>query len=71
MKTFIKKKNKKTAPSWSFILMLLMAINKFSEFDRICVDQSLNFVFEGCAILHGMPLNSSVVPTFGIDIVSF
>ena len=80
MFTFLKKcihkckhswtKDEKTAPSWSSILMLLMTINKFSEFGRICVDQSLNFVFEGCAILHGIPLNSSVVPTFGIDLVS-
>ena len=64
-------KTKKTASSWSFILMLLMTTDKFSKFDRICVDQGLNLVFEGCAILHGMSSNSSMVFTYGIDIVSF
>ena len=64
-------KTNKTAPSWSFILMLLMTTDKFSKFDRICVDQGLNLVFEGCAILHGMSSNSSMVFTYGIDIVSF
>ena len=38
MKTFMNK-SKEIAPNWSFILMLLMTTNKFSEFDRICVDQ--------------------------------
>ena len=50
--------------------MLLMITDKLSEFDRICVDQGLNLVFEGRAILHGMPSNSSMVFTHGIDIVS-
>ena len=61
----------KIAPSWSFILMFLMTTDQFSEFDRICVDQGLDLVLEGCAILRGMPSNSSVVLTFGINIVSF
>ena len=34
--------------------MLLMTTYKFSEFDRICVDQGLDLVFESLAILHGM-----------------
>ena len=51
--------------------MLLMTTDKFSEFDRICVDQGLNFVFESHAILHGMPSNSFMVFTSGIDIVPF
>ena len=51
--------------------MLLMTIDKFSEFDRICVDQGLNLVFEDCAILHEMSSNSSMVFTYGIDIVFF
>ena len=71
MKTFMIKRQTKTAPSWSFILMLLMTTDKFSEFDWICIDQGLNLVFEGRAILHGMPSNSSMVFTYGIDIVSF
>ena len=54
MKTFINKR-KKNAPSWSFILTLLMTIEKFSEFGRICVDKKLNLVFEDSAILRGMP----------------
>ena len=70
MKTFINK-SKKIAPSWSFILTLLMTIDKFSEFGWICVDQRLNLVFEGRAILYGMPSNSFMVFTFGIDIVPF
>ena len=67
MKTFITK----TAPSWSFILMLLVTVDKSSEFDWICVDQRLNLVFESRAILHGMPSNSSMVFTLSIDIVLF
>ena len=66
-----KQKGEKTAPSWSFILMLLMTINKFSEFGRIRVDQGLDLVIESHAILCGMPSNSSVVLTSGINIVSF
>ena len=71
MKTFMIKRQTKIAPNWSFILMLLMTTEKFSEFDRICIDQALNLVFEGRAIFHGMPSNSSMVFTYGIDIVSF
>ena len=54
-------KDEKTAPSWSFILMLLMTINKFSEFGRICDDQGLDLVLESRVILYGMPSYSSVV----------
>ena len=71
MKTFMIKRKTKTAPSWSFILMLLMTTDKFFEFDQICVDQGLNLVFEGRAILHRISSNSSMVFTYGIDIVSF
>ena len=71
MKSFMIKKQTKTAPSWSFILMLLMTIDQCFEFDRIYVDQGLDLVFEGRAIFRGMPSNSSVVLTFGINIVSF
>ena len=71
MKTFVIKRKTKTAPSWSFILMLLMIIDQFSEFDRICIDQGLDLVLEGRAILCGMPSNSSVVLTSGINIISF
>ena len=71
MKTFMIKKQTKTAPSWSFILTLLMTIDQFSEFDRICVDQILDLVLEGRAIFRGMPSNSSVVLTSSINIVSF
>ena len=71
MKAFMTKRQTKTAPSWSFILMLLMTADKSSEFDRICVDQGSNLVFEGRAILHGMPSNFFMVFTYGIDIVSF
>ena len=49
MKTFMNK-NKETAPNWSFILMLLMTIDKVSKSDWICVDQRLNLVFESHAI---------------------
>ena len=71
MKTFMIKSQTKIAPSWSFILMILMITDNFSEFDRIFVDQGLNLVFESRAILHGMSSNSSMVFTYGIDIVSF
>ena len=54
MKTFMNK-SKETAPNWSFILMLLMTIDKVSESGWICVDQRLNLVFESRAILYGMP----------------
>ena len=70
MKTFMKQ-SKETAPNWSFILMLLMTIHKVFESGWICVDQRLNLVFESRVILHGMPPNSSIVFTFGIDIVPF
>ena len=70
MKIFMIKRLTKTAPSWSFILMLLITTDKFSEFDRIYVDQGLNLVFEGRAILHEMSSNSSMVFTYGINIVS-
>ena len=70
MKTFMNK-SKETAPNWSFILMLLMTIDKVSESVWICVDQRLNLVFESHAILHRMPPNSSMVFTSGIDIVPF
>ena len=69
MKTFVIKRQTKTASSRSFNLMLLITTNKFSEFDRIYVDQGLNLVFESHAILHGVPLDSSMVFTCGIDIV--
>ena len=65
MKTFITK----TAPSWSFVLMLLVTVDKSSEFDWVCIDQQLNLVFESRAILHWVPPNSSMVFTFSIDIV--
>ena len=71
MKTFMIERQTKTAPSWSFILMLLMTTDQFSEFDRICVDQGLDLVLEGRAIFRGMPSNSSVVLTSGINIVFF
>ena len=71
IKTSMIERQTKTAPSWSFILMLLMTTDQFSEFDRICVDQGLDLVFEGHAIFHGMPSNSSVILTSGINIVSF
>ena len=48
-----------------------MATDKFFEFDRIYVNQGLNFVLESHAILCGMLSNSSVVLTSGINIVSF
>ena len=48
-----------------------MTINKFSKFGRICVDQWLDFVFESRAILCGMPSNSPVILTSGINIISF
>ena len=67
MRTFITK----TAPSWSFVLMLLVTVDKSSEFDWICVDQRLNLVFESRAIFHGVPPNSSMVFTLSIDIVLF
>ena len=54
MKTFINK-SKEIAPNWSFILMLLMTIDKVSESSWICIDQRLNLVFESHAILHEMP----------------
>ena len=50
MKIFINK-SKKTTPSWSFISTLLMTIDKFFEFDRICINPGLNLIFEGCAKL--------------------
>ena len=71
MKTFMIERQTKTAPSWSFILMLLVTTDQFSEFDRIYVDQGLDLVLEGHAIFRRMPSNSSVVLTFGINIVSF
>ena len=71
LKTFMIKGQTKTTPSWSFILMLLMTTDQFSEFDRICIDQGLDLVLEGRAIFCGMPSNSSVVLTSGINIVSF
>ena len=70
IKTFMNK-NKETALNWSFILTPLLATDKFFEFCRIYVNQSLNFIFEYCAILCGMPPNSSMVFTFGLDIVPF
>ena len=70
MKTFMIKRQPRTALSWSFILMLLMTTDKFSEFNRICIDQGLNLVFESLEILHGVPPDSSMVFTCGIDIVS-
>ena len=51
--------------------MLLMTINKFSKFGQIRIDQGLDLILESHAILCGMPLNSSVVITSGINIVSF
>ena len=71
MKTFIIKRQTKTAPSWSFILMLLVTTDQFSEFDWICVDQGLDLVLEGRAIFCGMPSNSFVILTSSINIVSF
>ena len=68
MKTFMNK-SKEIAPNWSFILMLLMIIDKVSESGWIYVDQRLNLVFESHATLHRMPLNSSMVFTSGIDII--
>ena len=50
--------------------MLLMVTDKLSEFDRICVEQGLNLVLESLAILHGVPPDSSMVFTRGIDIIS-
>ena len=70
MKIFMNK-SKETAPNWSFILTPLVATDKFSEFCWICVDQSLNFIFEYSAIFRGMPPNSSMVFTSGIDIIPF
>ena len=71
MKTFIIKRQTRISPSWSFILMLLMTTNKFSEFSWIHVDQWLDLVFESRAIFCGMPSNSPVVLASGINIVSF
>ena len=51
--------------------MLLVTVDKSSEFNWICVDQGLDLVFEGRAIFRGMPSNSLVVLTFDINIVSF
>ena len=48
-----------------------MTTNKFYEFGWIHVDQWLDFVFESRAIFCGMPFNSFVVLTPGINIVSF
>ena len=48
-----------------------MTIDKFFEFDRICVDQGLDLIFESHAILRGMPSNSSMVLTSSINIISF
>ena len=62
MKTFITKDTTKTAPSSSFILVLLVAVDKSSEFDWICVDQGLDFILEGHAIFCGMPSNSPWYP---------
>ena len=64
-------KSKETAPNWSFILMLLMTIDKVSESGWIYVDQRLNHVFKSYAILHGMPPNPSMVFSSSIDIVPF
>ena len=61
----------KISPNWSFILMLLVTTDQFYEFDRICVDQGLDLVLKGRAIFYGMPSNSSVVLTSGINIVYF
>ena len=70
MKTFMNK-SRETTLNWSFILMLLITVDKVSESGWICVDQRLNFVFESRAILHGMPPNSFMVFTSSIDIVPF
>ena len=48
-----------------------MTTDKFSEFDRICVDQGLDLVLKSRAILYGMSSNSPVVLISGINIVSF
>ena len=53
------------------ILMLLMTIDKSSEFGWICIDQRLNLVFKSCAILHRVPPNSSMVFTLSVDIILF
>ena len=65
------KRQTKTAPSRSSILMLLTTTDKLSEFDWICVDQGLDFILEGHAIFCGMPSNSSVVFTLSTDIMLF
>ena len=51
--------------------MLLVTVDKSFEFDCIYIDQQLNLVFESCAILHGVPPNSSMVFTLSIDIILF
>ena len=51
--------------------MLLMTINKFSEFGQIRVNQGLDLVLKSHLILYGMPSNSPMVLTSGINIVSF
>ena len=51
--------------------MLLVTTDQSSEFDRICIDQGLDLILKGHAIFCGMPSNSSVVLTAGINIVSF
>ena len=63
--------NKKLPLVDPFVLMLLMTVDKSSKFDWICIDQQLNLVFESCAILHGVPPNSSMVFKPSIDIVLF
>ena len=51
--------------------MLLVTVDKSSEFGWVYVDQRLNIVFESRTILHEVPPNSSMVFTFSIDIVLF
>ena len=48
-----------------------MSIDNLFEFGRIYIDQSLNFVFEGRAILRVMPSNSFLICTSNTEIVPF
>ena len=61
MKTLLNK-SKKIALSWYFMLTLLMTINKFFEFGRICVNKGSNLIFKDRAILRGMPSTLSWYP---------
>ena len=71
MKTSMIKRQTKLPLVDPFVLMLQVTTDQFSEFDRICVDQGLEFVLEGHVIFYGMPSNSSMVFTLSTDIMLF